>query len=407
MQEHARTLTGTEGRFELSGLSGLTYLLTCEPSLEYLMTKPIRVPGGSTDVEIRLEPSPEIVLTLADAEGRPVGGARLDVQYSDFQLPRAYARNELDDTVSDHEGVIRLRGLDPRRLVILDVAPPEARSDLRAIHREKWRMKSGELRFEVGRDVKGIVVDRAGEPLRGERVEWMAPDGAWPSRLVMTDEAGRFTMRGLPAGTIELYAAVAGLVQDVDRPETLTQVVAGQGEVRIEVDRGASATVRVEQWPGGAMMRAELFERPGPDDDVRRRASSDIDGSGQVTFHGLRPDKFYTLWVEGLSGRRYVHVTDIVVAPGVRSVGMQQGKEVRGRLVPPDGVKVEVVQVQLVDRWGTRVFCDGSGLDFLARGVPDGPWTVHAWADGEDGGEYYGSGPASPAEPAEVQLRPE
>src|SRR5207245_1983889 len=130
---------------------------------------------------------------------------------------------------------------------------------------------------------------------------------------------GNFAFSGLPAGPVEVRAAVtrSGIF---DGTGARTSVAAGTRDVVLVVSRGADLVVRVENWAeskGERHPRAVLF----PDGERRARHAKQFDANvaddGVVRFRGLDAVASYTLWIEPDSDGRSVYVT------GIRAAGTE------------------------------------------------------------------------------------
>ena len=406
LEKHARTFTDQSGRFELGGLGGITYMVECEPPEEFLIPTGVRLLGGTSGAVIRLESAPEIIIKLIDPAGAPVAGARFFPRHTDHKPPFAIARVGLEGIVSDAEGIIRVRGLDPRRLFMIDVEPPPGRDDLNAIHKEDWRMVSGTLSFGTGRELRGVVVDAGGEPIPGASVTWKREGSSWGRREVRTDAKGGFIIRSVPAHAFDVTAAVEGLLLDEHSPETRVTVAAHQQDIRLEIDKGASLAVSIDPQPGQRTSTHALFvEQPADGQRSRRLAKAYMFGVGHVTFHGLRPGKPHALWIGGLPGNRCVYETGIVASDDVHVVTTKPEREVRGEIAAPEGARIKSARVQLRDGHGIAIWCDVNGLDFASMGVPPGKWTVWVWADAADGRKFVGGAYVTPDQTTRVKLR--
>ncbi len=200
----AHATTDSEGRFVLEGLPAGACSLTARSAAGRVAT--VRAAAGEEKALLRLAAG----LTL---RGRVVGGAGRRAPIGAFTLVAAAAGAEATTLrqalVADPEGRFELGGLVPGSYTVsasaAGFAPAEVTVALPA--REEV-----ELALPLGGSLSGVVSSVSGAPLADARVtlERLRPLGSLVAPSVAsttTDEAGRFELRGLPAGTRAVLVA--------------------------------------------------------------------------------------------------------------------------------------------------------------------------------------------------------
>lgn len=154
-----------------------------------------------------------------------------------------------------------------------------------------------------------MAADASGRPVRRATVRILG-SGLPGGRLLMTDEQGRFTFTGLPAGSYSLSVQKPGWVVGYygsREPWTSpgTPVVVGEGQVLAGLDvrlaPGAVISGRIYDQFGkpqaGARVTALERRRYGGQDQMARARSSSglttTDDRGEYRIYGLPPGEFY------------------------------------------------------------------------------------------------------------------
>lgn len=225
-----RTLfTNEDGDCEIEGAVGLPLRLTVtHPGFGPLVASFDAMPA-SGEVEL---PGALVVVGRVTSEGRAgVEGAAVQV-IAPWGTRRA---------VTDADGMYRLADLPAGALRFVVDAPGHVSLDVkRDVDGDRTRdVELGDLELELAGEVEGEVLDGRGDGVAGARVAWgrvpsYLPLGSLPPRMAVTDRKGRFTLRGLPEGSLELEAALV----DVGRGAATVVVRAGRAtkDVRIELD---------------------------------------------------------------------------------------------------------------------------------------------------------------------------
>ncbi|HKV07754.1 MAG TPA: carboxypeptidase-like regulatory domain-containing protein [Thermoanaerobaculia bacterium] len=250
------------------------------------------------------------------------------------------------------------------------------------------------IRLEPEAALSGRVVDEAGEPVPGARIDlyWQAflpeepdrPVGRPILRNARADGGGRFELRGLPAGKARVSAAapafvpLEGVEVDLPRPSTA-------GELRLVLERGALLQGRVTTAAGEPVPAVRVG----------------VSGAAAAT----NDDGLY--WLEGTElGRQevvFLHPSygrvakPFEIQPGVNvlDVAFEPGGEVAGRVVDDAGKPVPGARVEMapVNRFEPRQYRDVTGEDgrFRLSPVVAGQYHLRAGADGFTDTEHPGT----------------
>ena len=232
------TVTRDDGRFELEDVEPGTVRLTVRADgyLE-LARGGVEVPAGRDleGVELVLQPGAVVEGVVTTPDGAPAIGARVGVA---SEGEGGMMRSFFLGVASDGDGRYRLSGVEPGRRTVtaqldgfergvgeLEVVPGENRLD---------------LRLGAGQQVSGRVTGPRGEPVAGAGVRLSPPGERWWSRHGATaDDAGAFTVEGVPDGTYEATAT---------HPEH------AEGRVEITVAGAPVAGLVIELAAGGAIV---------------------------------------------------------------------------------------------------------------------------------------------------------
>jgi Carboxypeptidase regulatory-like domain/PDZ domain len=165
---------------------------------------------------------------------------------------------------TDAEGAFRADDLAPGRVRVSVSHPDHAPAELvRRIDGDKDHAADlGAIDLSPSGQVEGVVVDADDHPVAGARVARDAvptylPLGPLPRGIVATDRDGRFTLGGLPEGTVVLEAYAADLGRGAADGVT---VRAGRttSRVKLALPGGAAAT---REPPGAGSVAVTLGER--------------------------------------------------------------------------------------------------------------------------------------------------
>lgn len=233
------TETDEAGRYVLDGLDSDHYRMWAHSSGAGAFTyldKLLKIePGTRTEVDLELRYGARISGSVVDANGGPVPGAFVKFQHTkrdDMGLCTTDAVGHFGCTGMTGEGAYRAEvsgsEASPKPYDFVGTPPPP-------IFLRDGDAYVDNVRLVVDArtlTIKGIVVDRAGQPVPDARMLANAGDSPWASvPTSVTDLRGRFELRDLSPG---LYAVQA---LGVDGSKTLIDgVAAGSADVRVVLD---------------------------------------------------------------------------------------------------------------------------------------------------------------------------
>jgi protocatechuate 3,4-dioxygenase beta subunit len=346
--------------------------------------------GGDVRVTVKLAAAGAIEGVVRDRSGRPVPGARLEVEG-----PRGAADRASDDGAiavvgaALDDGAFRIEGLAPGdydvRVAVPNVdepdghPPPAVRVRVRAFEVVKASLVAPE-RDEGA--IEGRVVDARGEPVAGaflevtrpSRLTLRAADEPSPARPTVTDARGRFRLERLAAGAYRVRAFRPGGGQAFAE-----RVRTGSTDVELKFSGGASVSGTFAS-PGHAVDRFTAIVRE------RRtsfeRADTFFGTGGAFSFPDL-PAGDYEITVRTLE---QIHVkTELLLAEGEQKVGVELALPalvaIEGRLVDARAARLAGLAVTVrAPGYATKAYPDAGGY-FRFSGVPVGPTQVFVGYD--------------------------
>jgi protocatechuate 3,4-dioxygenase beta subunit len=366
----------------------------------------VRVSGEGARADIELVEGANIRGRVVDDEGVGVGGAsvtatpdRSDPRWSrpDVALASWMPRPPPHTVVSEADGSFALGGLPPGATRL------SASTDLLRSHDAHLDLVAGrdvadlELVLVADLSLKGTVVGvRADDDASGLRVR--AQDAAGHGHAALTDEAGRFRIRGLSPGTYEvnvswadqpggsLAQATVDLSHDTAPVELVVAELAPRGvAVRGDLRPPAAGVVMVRPAHEG-VHAAALLRRSG--EGVTWTA---VGSDGRFALGGLPPGRVFLIArsADGRVGSTTLDVGDVprdgiaielepgaVIEGTVRREGTPaEGMTVRVEAVTGRGGAGPVVSRQTGGGWIPTI-ADGS---FRLAGLQPGSYAVTAY----------------------------
>ncbi|RKI04722.1 hypothetical protein D7Y04_07415 [Corallococcus sp. AB038B] len=337
--ESRTALTDAQGRFSFPSFEDVPGQLFAETSahdgLVHLRTQP------REDIVLTLGPGMFLQGNVRDERGSPIPGARVMADLEDANAPSPRGQ-----TVTDAKGHYRLGPLF--RLPHFVAVRAVHYTDVEPEHQELGDVQET-LDFTLPRavSVEGVVVDEAGKPLAGLEVRLHPEPTSDPTMDLITDhtrtdEAGRFTLDAVEAGTVWL---------DVDDATFVPQRFAVElpsRDTRLVLRRGVSVSVTVLSALGAPVRNAQvkLWKRDA-------RGESDHAGvthaHGQVTLQGVAPGAYVA---EATVKERAVDVhasQPLEVQAGAAATAtlrLEEGRTLRGVVVSPKGLPLSGVAVR-------------------------------------------------------------
>ncbi len=229
--DHDRATTDERGLFRLVSLERRPYALEVAAPERFAPHPPLRLEADQDALLLRLAAGRRITVTVVDAQGRPVAGARVGADYArgkDADDPPPAAPPEAR---TDGAGRAPLGPLAPGRALSVRVEPPAGATDLLPALADLT--EAGDLRVVLppGFVAQGRVVDAAGRPVEGAAV-WSGGPPFARKHAVLTDAEGRFRTAPLPL-TGSVLRASRDLDERPDEQERGRRVTPDVGEVTL------------------------------------------------------------------------------------------------------------------------------------------------------------------------------
>jgi protocatechuate 3,4-dioxygenase beta subunit len=236
----AEARSEVDGSFTLGGLSPGGYRLIATAPGYGSEHKPVE--AGAEGVDLVLRPAGQIAGQVVDEAGRPIESFRVSAQPASRESGRVLRMGPDGRSFADSTGRFVLEDVAEGTYVVQASAPDRASASVSDVKvTGDGTTNVGQLRLAAGATVRGSVVDPNAAPIAGATVtvhgpgRSFSPFGSGPQ--AMTDSAGGFELKGVPAGTLEVAA---------DHPQF------AQGRVAVEVDPAQGpAEARIVLTQGG------------------------------------------------------------------------------------------------------------------------------------------------------------
>jgi hypothetical protein len=376
------------------------------PSIQLRLVRAGRVSGRVVDE--RGQPVGGVTVTAVTA-GRAAGGDELTVLIG--SLPLAAEAAGLPGQTMGRPGKVRTASTDARGRFVLDEMPPgRLRLDINQPDRLPIRkdpvtiavgerVDLGDLVLQPGALLAGRVVDEAGRPIEGARVE-ARPKAKGPAVRMASDRDGNFSLR-VPGGD---YALVA--LAPARAPESLFAVHAVPGEpskpIELRLPR-ADGTIEghVRDTNGKPISRVNVSvlavppgAPPAAGTPIRPRASVELAGKGpMLTLASAASDYSGKFKLTGLPRGTVIIEARHPEWPPL-AVTAEVGAATELHLARAGGIEGEVREkgsgsfiahynIDVVGPEGRRPEkVEKQGAGFSMMGLQPGPWTVKVSAPG-------------------------
>ncbi len=210
--------TDEEGRFVLRGVPPGSCRVTVSPgsapAIGFLSWERDEVQAGTTDLDVVVDPGESFAGIVVDEAGHPIVGRRVRAVPAGSD---GFYDHGGPESIADGDGRFTIRGLRPGayRLQLDEVhyGAPE----WWLLGGESVRSGATDLRLvaTAGGSISGIVVDGEGAPSKRDQVWALWTPAAKNGRQVLTDDQGRFELRGLPPGRTYTIVTRHGRVHDI------------------------------------------------------------------------------------------------------------------------------------------------------------------------------------------------
>ena len=310
---------------------------------------------------------------------------------------------EPPDTETDSEGRYTLAGLSPgtyvirardfRRGYILEFFHDSPRADLGdPITVDVAEAIDGiDFELKLGAIVSGQVVDAdTGEPINEAQIFASHTDGrgsAWTN----TNSSGRYTLRGVPSGEVDIRAQAHGYIQE----HVKLQVEGTERVTGTDFDLGIGASISgrvVDAETGQPVSRVYVFADTHSGNGGGNGSDTDFDGRYEIS--GLAPGTYYVkaegdrhgymrVYYGGAQDSNEAEPVRVEASSQVAGIDFQleQGATIVGRVVD-DQSGLPIVNIEVYagpqnrghSSWSRT---DGNG-EYILRGLPAGVMEVGA-----------------------------
>ena len=380
-------LTEEDGSFFFDGLAGRVYRIMARKEGNSAGPVSWRLTQTSEPVMLKLEPGGGLEVTVgALLDSSPIRGATVQLR---TLMPLT--------APTDARGVATLTGLGPGRYHVTAHAAGYAPAVQQVYVAPAPDVTRLTLLLARGAPLSGKVVDEAGTPVKGARVEANMeayhPTGA----AVTTGEAGTFTIPALAAGTYNLAVAHPEMAPVMSRPITLDGLAPRSGVV-ITLKAGGEITGTVLLAGGGGAGGAVVHlaaHKYWLGRGVPRKQVVCDDG-GKFHTRGLMRAELSLVAVHPLATSSEVRVDLVRARKAQLTITLDRDQSISGVVVDPSGQPVAQAQVTgestrrkmsaVLYKAQARAFTDMGG-QFELHGLKAGGYRLYAHMPGQS--HYY------------------
>lgn len=387
--EAPEAIADAQGRFTVAEVPALALdIQVSKAGHAPALVRNLKVPAGSGPIDlgsISLRPGAAVAGLVSGPRGRPVAGARI-YQVEKLQLPFEMAerlRKQTPAATSGADGRFALSDLSPGVPVHLLVTAP---GHLPAVVRGVRPPAAAPLkiRLEAAVRLAGRVIDREGAPVPGAEVGavWHdsieerpdLPTGPPVLKTARAGSDGRFEIADLPAGGATLTASATGFVESDEIKVVLPQPAGAA--VTIVLERGATVSGRISTTAGEPVAQARI---------LAGSATGISDSEGIYSVDGVAPGPL-EVEVRHPYYERFRKAVRIEPGTNQLDVVFEAGREVRGRVIDPDGAPVPGAAVVLAAEDRRKMFTLSTRSDaeggFTLSPVAAGSYRLKASAQG-------------------------
>jgi hypothetical protein len=349
-----RKTTDDLGAFRIDGLAEGHYELTVSATGRQPARQIVVVPADSDPepVIIRLDPGLELRGRVETATGEPAIGLTVAAIGASSRITGGGSARERTSTRTSGDGSFAFD----------DLAPGDYQLEVRSEdgHAADATATAGQpeevvLRLDAGEVLTGVVLSEDGAPIVAAEVAVFSASRSGPPPVGVTDDSGRFRLKGIRGGTVTVFAMAEGYIRGSEKVE----VVAGKGaELELQLKRGATVVGKVSGLAGSDLEQCSLFSDQGG----RAKPASD----GSFTLTGVEAgEREISAYLQSDGRRRSVRVTvpeegvsePVVIdfAAGVTLSGqvLRNGSGVQGMTVSASGVGVRALASTVSEVDGT------------------------------------------------------
>ena len=277
-----------EGRFELSGLRpDESYrILATHARFASSFVATFTAAEGQVDLgRITMVGGAFVTGRVTRASNLPVARAEVTLKRVGPSEPGA-ARSRMVRT--DAEGTFRITGVVPGQYRLLVTAAGLVRQEHQVLVGVDDRELIVDAHFEEGLAMTGVVVEEAGRPVPGVRVE--LKEGHHTVGYTLTDADGTFQLSGLTDGKYMVFATKEHFSSAYS-----AEVSAWSSPIELTVKRKGTLAGFVRDAKTGAPVEAFLLQVPeGPGFDLQLRSATHPfhDPQGRFTLSALDEGKY-------------------------------------------------------------------------------------------------------------------
>jgi len=381
----ARTETGPDGTFTVSGLPGKTFTVRVQaPGFAPFEVQDV---GTGAALKVRLAPGLAVEGRVVDAAARkPVPGVSV---VGRTRASRGMPEEMLPQTVTDPEGRFRLVDLAPGVIAVEAKGATWGRATEDAV--AVPQRGALELVVRPGGRLAGRVLDTEGKPIEGATVR-VEPAALERFRDVMrqqparTDAKGAFVFEGLQAGdTYRISAQKKGFSRASAGPFPIKPGTVRE-DLELRLDASASVRVRLLDQDGKPVSALEASVYPDSDARGPRGGNTNdvpddqiaAEGEGRFRLSGLPVGKAAVeLLPDGFAS---IERKDLKLEPGkttdLGTLTVREGRTLRGRVLDAAGAPVQGATVRgfwMADgRFKNRQVQSGADGRFRMSGLSEG-----------------------------------
>ncbi|HEX8408104.1 MAG TPA: carboxypeptidase-like regulatory domain-containing protein [Thermoanaerobaculia bacterium] len=341
--EPLRVVTNAKGQFRATGLEPLRYAVVIDDRLNPRVRMPhsgkMYAEGqepfivdlrkaGEAAANVELTAAPVIRGRVVDAEGKPVGRARVLLTIANRPV-LDFVHRPADRTTPDGRYAIAAPEWSPTETVNVAVTAP-----LRSTFRSKaFPLGTADRTVDIAlpklEPVQVRVTDRAGKPVADARVAFApAADGAPVEMLEVSAQSGA---RANAAGEVTLHLApdaydFVAAAKDF-QTGSVTKRIAKAGTVDVMLERAATLRGRVHRGDRGV---PDVHVTILSGSRTRRDASANTDAEGKFEIGGLAPGP-YRLGIFQMD--QLIDRTMEVEAPGNVDVALPPAGTLQARVI--------------------------------------------------------------------------
>ncbi|MCC7015062.1 MAG: carboxypeptidase regulatory-like domain-containing protein [Planctomycetes bacterium] len=336
---------------------------------------------------------------IVDEGGRALSGVYVAAGASDLGGDTGLQRMDWSSSTSGGDGRFELRDLRPdlRHVLLLRKRGlGTAVYDFPDDEFERRELDFGDVVMPSASNVDGFVLDDAGTPLAGERVQLdgahaartrfgeIASDERWlidsyiAEREVRSDQLGRFEFADVAPGAYVLRLQRRDAHEHIERAITVERGAATR-DVRLIVPTGLAIAGRVTSGDDGPLPTVYVSADP---EGEGRSGDVQVGPDGRFRVTGLDSVSYtlnvypYETETDHRAGRVFLTtvVEHVSAGTGDVAITLRRGALIRGRVLDLDGAPVDSAQVLALD-------IDGEHLDQTVSAI-DGSFALEVPLDG-------------------------